>query len=270
MDSARASFGLPSTAPAAAGPPITGRAAGVNSAATFPGGARLAGGIPAGPLSLAGRPGPIPGDPSAGDRVLPADTWPVRWGHHDGLELGALASAVPCARARMREILREWGLAALVPDAEVIIAELAANAITATRGGVERDGGQGFVRRWMLEDLSRLLILVWDPAPGPPVVGEPGDEDEHGRGLLLVEALAARWRWYHPARPYGGKVVWALLEATRWPGAGRADAVMPGGMAPCRTTTGGTAAAGGATTGGAAPGEGGAGVGPRRLEAAGR
>jgi anti-sigma regulatory factor (Ser/Thr protein kinase) len=113
----------------------------------------------------------------------------------------------------MREILREWGLAALGPDAEVIIAELAANAIAATRGGMERDGRQGFVRLWMLGDLSRLLILVWDPTPWPPVVAEPGDEDEHGRGLLLVEALAARWRWYHPARPYGGKVVWALLEA---------------------------------------------------------
>jgi hypothetical protein len=112
----------------------------------------------------------------------------------------------------MREILCEWGHAALSPDAEVIMAELAANAITATRGGVERDGGQGFVRLWMLGDLSRLLILVWDPTPWPPVVGEPRDEDEHGRGLLLVEALAARWRWYHPARPYGGKVVWALLE----------------------------------------------------------
>jgi len=144
----------------------------------------------------------------------------------------------------MREILTEWGLAALSPDAEVIMAELAANAITATRGGMERDGRQGFVRLWMLGDLSRLLILVWDPTPWPPVVGEPGDGDEHGRGLLLVEALAARWRWYHPARPYGGKVVWALLEAVQWPEAGRPDAVMPGGVA--------------------------AGVGPRRLEAAGR
>jgi hypothetical protein len=166
-----------------------------------------------------GLPGPIPGDPSAGDRGLPDDTWPVRWSRHDGLELGALASAVPCARARIRQVLREWGLAALGADAEVIIAELMANAIAATRGGVDRDGEHGFVRWWMLGDLSRLLILVWDPTPGPPVLRAAGAGDEHGRGLLLVDALAARWRWYYPAPPDGGKVVWALLESAQWPGA---------------------------------------------------
>jgi hypothetical protein len=188
-----------------------------NPAGAYPGRGQLRGGIPAASLSGLGRPGPIPADPTAGERVLPPETWPVRWGHHDGLELGALPSAVPCARARSREVLRAWGLGALAADAEVIIAELAANAITAVRGGVERDGRQSFVRTWMLGDLSRLLILVWDPAPGPPVLREPGDDDEHGRGLLLVEALSARWRWYHPALPYGGKVVWALLEAAQWP-----------------------------------------------------
>ena len=72
--------------------------------------------------------GPIPADPSAGDRVLPADTWPVRWARHDGLELGALEAAVPCTRARTREVLREWGLAPLAEDAEAIIAELAASS----------------------------------------------------------------------------------------------------------------------------------------------
>lgn len=175
--------------------------------------------------------GPIPADPSAGDRRLPADTWPVRWTRHDGLELGAIEAAVPGARARAREISREWGLAPLAGDAEAIIAELAANAITATRGAVEREGGRGFVRTWMLGDASRLLILVWDRAPLPPVVREPGATDEHGRGLLLVEALAARWRWYYPARPYGGKVVWALLEAAGWPEAGGCTAATPGGVA---------------------------------------
>lgn len=193
MDSARVSFGMPSTIPS------------VNSLA-----------------------GPIPADPAAGERVLPAGTGPVRWTRHDGLELGALASAVPCARARLREILREWGLAALSGDAEVIIAELAANAITATRDAVERDGGLGFVRTWVLGDVSRLLILMWDRTPWPPVVREPGPENEHGRGLLLVEGLATRWRWYYPARPYGGKVVWALLEAAEPAAAGGGPRRMEG------------------------------------------
>lgn len=204
--------------------------------------------------------GPIPADPSAGDRVLPADTWPVRWARHDGLELGALEAAVPCTRARTREILREWGLAPLADDAEAIIAELAANAITATRGAVEREGGQGFVRTWMLGDASRLLILVWDRTPLPPVVRKPGTEEEHGRGLLLVEALAARWRWYYPARPYGGKVVWALLEAAPWPDAAPGPEAVRQEAVPGHEAVRQEAAAPGAAAGG----------GPRRMEGAGR
>jgi anti-sigma regulatory factor (Ser/Thr protein kinase) len=131
----------------------------------------------------------------------------------------------------MRELLREWGLDVLAPDAEVVLAELATNAVQAVRGEGRTDVGLGCVRQWMLGDLSRLLILVWDPSPWPPVVGEPGDGDEHGRGLLLVEALAARWRWYHPARPYGGKVVWALLEAAPWPRGTAGDGTAGGGVA---------------------------------------
>jgi hypothetical protein len=200
--------------------------------------------------------GPIPADPSAGDRVLPADTWPVRWARHDGLELGALEAAVPCTRARTREVLREWGLAPLADDAEAIIAELAANAITATRGAVEREGGRGFVRTWMLGDVSRLLILVWDRTSLPPVVREPGAAEEHGRGLLLVGALAARWRWYYPARPYGGKVVWALLEAVPWPQAASQPEVAQWPEA--------------AQPEAAAPGGAASGIGLRRMEGAGR
>jgi hypothetical protein len=194
-------------------------------------------GSPVDPAVRAGRPGPIPGDPAAGERVLPAGTWPVRWRHHDGLELGALRAAVPCARTRARAILREWGLTAFGPDAEAIIAELAANAIDATRAGAARGEGDASFRLWMLGDQLRLLILVWDTILRPPVPGTPGSEQEHGRGLLLVEALAARWRWYYPARPYGGKVVWALLEDIRRPvtraiDAAAADGGDPGGSDP--------------------------------------
>jgi hypothetical protein len=48
----------------------------------------------------------------------------------------------------------------------------------------------------------------------PPVLSPAGDGDESGRGLLIVDALAAAWHWYHPPRPQGGKVVWALLTGT--------------------------------------------------------
>ncbi|WP_316742894.1 ATP-binding protein [Streptomyces sp. MK7] len=44
--------------------------------------------------------------------------------------------------------------------------------------------------------------------PRPEALPAPGSEDTHGRGLLLVAALATRWGWH--LRPEGpGKTVWA-------------------------------------------------------------
>jgi hypothetical protein len=79
-------------------------------------------------------------------------------------------------------------------------------------GEVDEEAGTILVR--ILGGPSRVLILVWDPAMGPPVIGDtaPNADDESGRGLLLVSAFTTRWHWYHPPRPHGGKVVWALLE----------------------------------------------------------
>jgi hypothetical protein len=43
-----------------------------------------------------------------------------------------------------------------------------------------------------------------------PEPGLPGLDDESGRGLMLVDALAERWGWDLPASGRG-KVVWALV-----------------------------------------------------------
>jgi len=52
--------------------------------------------------------------------------------------------------------------------------------------------------------------MVWDANPKPPVRIDPADDAESGRGLLLVDAIAARWDWY--ALPdAGGKVIRALI-----------------------------------------------------------
>jgi hypothetical protein len=147
------------------------------------------------------------------------------WRRHDTLELTAVSSAVPRARRRTREMLWEWKLDFLADDAELVVSELAGNAIAATRAAADPAGapshasgdgggpGPGIVWLRMLGGPSRLLILMRDGVLAPPVLSDHVCADgEGGRGLLLVDALAARWHWYHPPRPHGGKVVWALLD----------------------------------------------------------
>ncbi len=146
--------------------------------------------------SLLGPPSPQQGKNIAGG-------WPLR----DFMELGALPGAVPCARLHARQLLWEWGLTDLTDNAELLVSELVTNAVQASCSV-----GQVFpVRLWLLADRARVLILIWDASPRPPVCMNISDDDESGRGLLLVEAISAEWDWYFPAET-SGKVVWAVLE----------------------------------------------------------
>jgi anti-sigma regulatory factor (Ser/Thr protein kinase) len=129
------------------------------------------------------------------------------------LELGALPTAVPCARLHARHVLCEWGLKGLAPDSELLVSELVTNAVKATAG---RD--EAAVRLRLSGDSARVLIEVWDADPRAPTpkdlgeLGTPDPEEEGGRGLLLVAALSAHWDWY-PTRDPAGKVVWCEIEA---------------------------------------------------------
>jgi anti-sigma regulatory factor (Ser/Thr protein kinase) len=141
------------------------------------------------------------------------------------LELGALPTAVPCARLHARHVLWEWGLNRLASDSELLVSELVTNAVKAT---AERD--QAAVRLRLSGDDARVLIEVWDADPGPPAPqnlcedGTPDPQEEGGRGLFLVAALSARWDWYPTCEP-AGKIVWceirALSPARREAGKGR-------------------------------------------------
>jgi anti-sigma regulatory factor (Ser/Thr protein kinase) len=131
-----------------------------------------------------------------------ADEWPLR----TSLELGALPSAVGCARFHVRQVLWEWGLTQFSERVELLISELLTNAVKASRV-LEWTTP---VRFWMLSDEASVLLLVWDGNPQPPVRIDTGELNEHGRGLLLVEALSDQWSWYVPPE-LGGKVVSALV-----------------------------------------------------------
>lgn len=131
-------------------------------------------------------------------------TWPMR----ATLELGALPTTPGCGRTWTRQLLWEWQLAPLADSAELIVSELLTNAVLAA-SGLNRPA----IRLSLLSDRTRLIILVHDAHPGSPAPRHASDQDESGRGLMLVEGLSDQSGWYRPADGTPGKVVWALLQA---------------------------------------------------------
>lgn len=81
--------------------------------------------------------------------------WPLT----SKLELGAFASAVPCARLHARLVLLEWGLGHVVQDAELLVSELTTNAIQASRHPITM---------FLNSDRRVLVIEVWDDLPDVP------------------------------------------------------------------------------------------------------
>lgn len=155
------------------------------------------------PRLAAGQAAPRHHGPGAARAAPFAAQWPYR----SFLELGALAGAVPCARLHARLVLLEWGLAALSENLELVVSELVTNGVRASRAM-----GHDAVRMWLVSDLGRVVVFVWDASPLLPERAAPSADAESGRGLLLVEALSQRWG--HFGYDGGGKVVWALAAGT--------------------------------------------------------
>lgn len=123
------------------------------------------------------------------------------------LDLGALLTAPGCARAWTRQVLREWQLSDLSDTAELVVSELMTNAVFASRRL-----GHPVIRLILTLDHGELAIFVHDDCPGAPEPANADDEDENGRGLLLVKAVSSRWGWYATGDGTSGKVVWAVLS----------------------------------------------------------
>ena len=130
------------------------------------------------------------GDLEPGSGVGPAlhrdESVPYPWPPHDYLELGALPAAVPCARLHARSLLSEWGLDWLAPDAELLVAGLMANAVTATAAHDE-----AAVRLRLSSDGTRVLIEVWDAGPWPPAAADHGEDG--GPPLEGKEGAGCSW-----------------------------------------------------------------------------
>lgn len=147
-----------------------------------------------------------------GPPVSSSAQWPLR----SHLELGALASAVPCARFHARQVVWEWGLHALTDTVELIVSELVTNGlrasvgITGSRYWGRWSAGTPPIRLWLCSDTQKVLVQVWDGNDRKPEVKEPDPEASGGRGLMLVEALSAEWGVYRP-QGSSGKIVWAVV-----------------------------------------------------------
>ncbi|BAU84090.1 hypothetical protein SLA_3176 [Streptomyces laurentii] len=114
------------------------------------------------------------------------------------------------ARRDIAFALASWGLDQLADIARLLVSELVTNAVTHTdsrRVGVAVTraarviGGAGTTVRIDVLDTDRSTA----PAPRPT-----GFDEESGRGLLLVDALADRWGVQRVAT---GKRVWCELDA---------------------------------------------------------
>ncbi|MEU9150870.1 ATP-binding protein [Streptomyces sp. NPDC048417] len=116
-------------------------------------------------------------------------------------------ASVGLARHRVRDHLADWGHGPgdpAVGDAVLLVSELATNVV---RHGPLRER-EFEVAVTALADGS-CLIEVSDEGRVEPRLRIVRDDDERGRGLHLVETIAAAWGVW--SRGAHGKTVWALV-----------------------------------------------------------
>lgn len=144
----------------------------------------------------------------------PRTSWPLSSAM---APLGALPTAPGCARAYVRSTLVAWNFGHLADMAELVVSEMVTNAVVASTAHSSSLYVSGRVPvTWvrLFSDSFRLVIEVWDQAPGVPVEGKAAPDDESGRGLPLVDALTdGRWGWLPGPPGLPAKCVWAELIA---------------------------------------------------------
>jgi anti-sigma regulatory factor (Ser/Thr protein kinase) len=132
--------------------------------------------------------------------------------------MAARPSAVGQARAYARWVLDRWQLSAMADTVELLVSELVTNAVKAT-GVVDEPADErllaGKVKPVYLS-LSALagtlLVEVWDASAIPPLRRVASEDDETGRGLLLVQAVSKEWGC--EVLETGGKIVWCKCLIT--------------------------------------------------------
>jgi anti-sigma regulatory factor (Ser/Thr protein kinase) len=167
------------------------------------------------------------------------DAWPFQ----SDLTLAAMPRAAYWARRHAEETLTEWKVDWLLESVQLVVSELVSNAVTATEEMTGEMSPEmraryseqpsavsylelarlGHIRLRLSYDYTRVLIEVWDTSDRVPVMQQPTEDAEDGRGLLIVATYCARWGWYpsfeadkdRPGRRRRGKVVWGEIDGTQ-------------------------------------------------------
>ncbi|GAA3780119.1 hypothetical protein GCM10023083_15540 [Streptomyces phyllanthi] len=153
---------------------------------------------------------------NAADRVLAA-LLPDAEGHDDDVtlllaripdapldtvrtELAATASAVATGRSFVVETLTAWDCAHKADDARLLVSEVLTNAVQHAEGPLVLH---------MRRTATNLAIEISDLSPHLPQPRPAAEDEESGRGLLLVDTLADNWGVRPDER---GKTTWFTLE----------------------------------------------------------
>jgi anti-sigma regulatory factor (Ser/Thr protein kinase) len=115
------------------------------------------------------------------------------------LSLPPEPASISRARRFVRGAFESLGAQALVDDAELLISELATNALLHARSAFTIE---------VTRNDDRVRICIADSSPLAPKVRSYGEDATTGRGLQLVQTLSAAWG-VQPQRP--GKTVWVEL-----------------------------------------------------------
>jgi anti-sigma regulatory factor (Ser/Thr protein kinase) len=120
--------------------------------------------------------------------------------HRRRMDLDGSPHCPAAARALAADVVADLHLEPVADDLALVVSELVTNAIRYAQPPVE-------IEIETTDD--EVTVAVADGSPGRPLVKDADDEAEGGRGLTLIDRLAAE-TGVRPQPP--GKTVWAALH----------------------------------------------------------
>ncbi|MGA5148116.1 ATP-binding protein [Streptomyces griseoincarnatus] len=121
------------------------------------------------------------------------------------IDVALTAAAVSGVRDLISACLRLWGLTELDWRVTLTASELLTNAFQHAR---KEDKSSVPVKVVLTRTPDGVFLCVSDPHPWLPAAASAGDNDESGRGLMLIKTLSDRYGCSSTAH---GKDVWVTI-----------------------------------------------------------